>query len=120
MNKILTIASFLLFAQVTQAFQTSCEITDSSARGIEEVTVAGPMNEHDFRIRLFDQSGTQIETGACDFSGECYERDDRTLSYDVLSDMYISVIEDTENTLRMKVYPSVRQGVIDIDCKILR
>ena len=120
MGKFSATIMIVMLSQWALAFQATCKIVSSSVRGIEKVTVSGPMQERHFRLRLFDRFNNQIETGACDFSGECYERDDRTLNFDVLTRLHVRIIEIRRNVLKMTVYPYVRQGVLNVECRIQR
>jgi len=119
-EKFLAIVALTFASLASNAADTVCKITNSSARGIEKVTISGPMHERDFRLRLFDQDNRQIETGVCDFSGECFDRDERTLAYDIPSRLYVRVRERRGRDLKMTIYPYVRQGVVDVECRILR
>lgn len=120
MKHFLALTALLIFSQGVQAFQSVCKITSSSVLEVAKVTVKGPMIERDFRLRLFDQQDRQIETGACDFSGHCYDRDDRNFSYTVRSPLSLRVTEKDKSILKMTIYPSIQQGAVDVECRLQR
>lgn len=97
-------------------WDAKCSIKDSSIRGLESVIVAGPLSDRNFRLRLMDHQGRQLETGACDFSGECYSKDWHGYN-DVLEGLSVRVTLKSIKSLKMDVYSSI-SGSAKLECKI--
>lgn len=84
-------------AQATEKMNLVCIVLDSSIPGLYSAKVEGPVSDRAFRVRLLDNSGKQIDTGACEQTGECYTKD-------------WTGYHDTLSALRVKLSPTAEEN----------
>ncbi len=95
-------------------WEARCKVKKSSTNAVKSVVLSGPLSDRDFRLRLLDQNGNQLETGACDFTGECYSKD-WTGHNDVLESLSIKFKKNPNRKLNLEIFSGINR-LAELEC----
>ncbi len=76
---MLAMCVFTSSAFASEGFKFNCQRTEGNIRGATRAVISGPTTEFNFRLRLQNNRGAQIDTGICNVTVDfapCYIKDE--------------------------------------------